>query len=82
MIENKIILDEERVIFVVDKMEKVKLIGMVSEFDIWRDEHKPNKEVGEVGYIDTEKGRGRPKRHWKRYLDYSSRIFRLTRTWP
>ena len=33
-IENEIILDEERVIFVVDKMKKVKLIGMVSEFDI------------------------------------------------
>jgi len=50
-IENEIILEEERVIFVVDKMKNVRLIGMVSELDMWRDEHKPNKEVGEVGYI-------------------------------
>ena len=50
-IENEIILEEERVIFVVDKMKNVRLIGMVSELDMWRDEQKHNEEVGEVGYI-------------------------------
>ena len=33
-IENEIILEEERVIFVVDKIKKVRLIGMVSELDM------------------------------------------------